>query len=140
MSAESIDPKLNQTEEKWGILWDSDFGFCTYDKGGRNSKLRFITQGTALQLNVKGKDPKTGFGKKVEQHKVPVYWNGIPIINHALNVSIDIINTGPVYHYRNDHFQKLVEGKPLKKIRNHLQSFLKRKKLPDNSHIFNSRY
>ena len=53
---EVIDPQLNQTEKKWGILCDVDGTFfAKYIKKDINDPLRFVGQGTKLKMRCKSK-------------------------------------------------------------------------------------
>ena len=140
MSAKSIDPQLNQTEETWGILWDEDYGFCTYNKGEKDDPLRFIPQGTTLNLLEDEVDGKSKIGMKVKMHEIPVMWKGIEIQYHALKVVVDDENTGPVYHYINYHFKKLFNKKTVDQIQEDLSAVLTEDGKKDNSKIFNSKF
>jgi hypothetical protein len=112
MSAKSIDPQLNQTEETWGVLYDSELGFCIYAKGKKNDELRYATQGTALILEEQ--EVEIGddiiIGVKVKNLDVPVRWNGIEIKYRALNVKVDHENTGPIYRHLNEKLSEIIKG------------------------------
>ena len=93
------DPKLNQNEKTWGILWDEgNSKFCWYEKGPKDSLLRACCQGSEFKIigdpiiepvPADGNDPA---GK----------WRGISINTKVVAV-YDENSTGPIYREMN-HF------------------------------------
>ena len=125
MPAQVIDPQLNQSERKWGILCDQEGTFfARYNKTNKNDPLRFIGQGTVLDIVSYRNLPR------------PQLWNGVEITREAVVKSINDELTGPMYKMLNKRIRETLadpNGNPratLQDIRNEIRN--NRKSLDDS--------
>ena len=95
MPAEVIDPQLNQTERTWGVLRDlENHSFAIYRKGDINSELRYVCQGTIVDVDHYGE------ASPVEP------WNGDNLEKEAFGVNVNHELTGPVYAMLNKRMKE----------------------------------
>ena len=124
------DPKMNQHEEDYGILYDNIFGFCLYRKNKSNlgDSLRWLCTGTEVTA--------VGGYKSLPEREIKT-WCGIKILLEALNVEIVQDQAHPVYYAVNEFTKGIFESKNESQIK----SKLKELKVPNElAERFSSEY